>query len=117
MDDREAVPLTLQHIPLGITMAILNQGQSIVIDPTLLEENIAEGSLTIVMNHLGEICALTKTGGVLLDAVTLLKCVQLAKTKIEELRTFVQDTCVKTEKGKEQDDLHFQSCHHHSYQH
>jgi uncharacterized protein YaaQ len=74
-------------------MAILNHGQSIVMDPTLLEESIAEGNLIITINHLGEICTLTKTGGILLDNITVLKCLQLAKNKTEELRILLQETC------------------------
>ena len=92
----ELIPLTLQHLPLSVTFAIFNNGRSIIVDPTLLEEALADGILTIVMNHLGELCYLGKTGNVLLDALTLMNCVRLAKTHMEALRTQVRQACPLT---------------------
>jgi exosome complex component RRP45 len=88
--------LTLQHLPLSVTFAILNSGRSIIVDPTLLEEALADGTLTIVMNHLGELCYLAKTGNVLLDTLTLMNCVRLAKTHVETLGTQVRQACSST---------------------
>lgn len=75
-------------------MAILNHGRSIVMDPSLLEETLADGTITIAMNHLGEVCYLTKTGGVLLDSRVLMKCIGLARNQIESLRTLLQKACL-----------------------
>jgi exosome complex RNA-binding protein Rrp42 (RNase PH superfamily) len=76
-------------------MAIFNEGQIIIMDPNLLEETIAEGCITIVINHLGELCTVTKLSNMVLDPSTLLKCIHMARTKTEQLQTLLQKACYK----------------------
>jgi len=54
-------------------------------DPSLQEEAAADGSLTLVLNPHGEICAVQKADGVGLDTHQLMTCVRLAGQQAIEL--------------------------------
>lgn len=60
-----------------------------LLDTTLQEEQLREGSMTISLNRHGEICQIAKLGGVPIDAVVLLQCTSLALVKVKELSALV----------------------------
>ena len=60
-----------------------------LLDATLGEEMIRDGSCTIGMNRHGEVCQIAKLGGVPVDAVALLNCVSMASVKVKEISAFV----------------------------
>lgn len=60
-----------------------------LLDATLSEEMIRDGSCTIGMNRHGEVCQIAKLGGVPVDAVALLNCVSMASVKVKEISAFV----------------------------
>lgn len=49
-----------------------------LVDATLSEEQLSEGSCSIGMNAHGEVCQIAKLGGEVVDAVVLLQCSGLA---------------------------------------
>lgn len=67
--------LTILHQPLAFTFAIFTQAEysltsshaQLVMDPTRLESEIAEGRLTIVINKQGDLIHLCKEGGASLE--------------------------------------------------
>ena len=71
-NERAPVPLSLHHIPVSITSALIPndkplQQQPFVVDPTTCEMAAAAGCITVAVNLEGQICSVHKSNG---DAVT-----------------------------------------------
>ena len=56
-----------------------------VVDPSLLEENVQEGQMTIACNAHGELCTVSKAGGVAISLEQLTKCASIANVKVSEV--------------------------------
>lgn len=103
--EREPVPLSLLHLPFCVTFSFFsgNEEDVILLDTTLLEEQLRDGSATISMNRHGEICQIAKLGGVPIDAVVLLQCTSIASIKVKELSAIVtrklEEDAKKKDKG------------------
>ncbi|CAM6078229.1 unnamed protein product [Sphagnum tenellum] len=78
---REPLALSIHHLPIAVTFAFLGDGDLLVLDPSLKEELVMGGRLTIMMNTHGEVCAVQKGGGVGVSASELMRCLRLASTK------------------------------------
>lgn len=90
MAEREPVPLSLLHLPFCVTFSFYKGEEEITLmDTTLLEEQLREGSCTISMNRHGELCQIAKLGGLPVDAVSLLHCTSRAAVKVKELHKIV----------------------------
>jgi len=89
------VPLSLLHHPYCATLAFFNQATAVCLDPTALENAVSEGQVIITANRYGEICQISKLGGVPVDAVMLLQCMELAATRISEISAKVSDAVDK----------------------
>ncbi|ORX74911.1 ribosomal protein S5 domain 2-like protein [Linderina pennispora] len=89
--DRNPVPLSIHHTPICVTFGFLGDGELMVVDPSLLEEQVQVSSFTITLNAHREICALSKAGGVPLDQEQIDRCTQLALTKVEELNEKISE--------------------------
>ncbi|KAI9297258.1 hypothetical protein K502DRAFT_340293 [Neoconidiobolus thromboides FSU 785] len=78
--EKALIPLTIHHFPVSVTFAFFNQGEQFVVDPTNIEEQIKDGTLSISMNLFQEICAFSKPGGTPLEPEQLIRCNQLTAT-------------------------------------
>jgi len=89
--EREPVPLSLLHYPLCVTFSYYGPSdhQITLLDTTLMEEQLREGSCTISMNRHGEICQIAKLGGIPVDAVALLQCMSVTLAKVKEFSTLI----------------------------
>jgi exosome complex component RRP45 len=102
--EREPVPLSMLHFPLCVTFSFYSsemlssvkdkgeEGEAeekVLLDATLMEEQMRGGSMTVGMNRHGEICQIAKLGGVPVDPVLLLQCVSIAAVKVKELTQFI----------------------------
>lgn len=98
--EREPVPLSLLHHPLCITFSFYSEAtlgkdgtgdgeEKVLMDANLLEEQLREGALTVGMNRHGEVCQIAKLGGVPVDAVTILHCVNMAAVKVKQISKFI----------------------------
>lgn len=76
--------MPINSIPLGIT--IVNIGGELMVDPGLSEEIVADMKMTIVSSQDGSISAMQKTGTGILTSQQLLKSVELASEKANEIR-------------------------------
>ena len=83
--ERMPVPLSMLHHPICVTLSFFCDGDMVLVDTTLNEQQLSEASLTITANKYGEICQMAKLGGVPIGALTLLNCVQVAVEKVKEL--------------------------------
>jgi exosome complex component RRP45 len=101
--EREPVPLSLLHFPLCVTFSLYLEGEATLLDATLLEERLREGSVTISMNRHGEVCQIAKLGGVPMDAMALLHCTNVALVKVKEISAFItrrlQEDAKRRDKG------------------
>lgn len=95
--EREPVKLSLLHFPLCVTFSFYGEGvlgkdggeEKVLVDAELLEESLREGSVTVGMNRHGEVCQIAKLGGVPVDALVLLRCVEVAGVKVKEMSKFI----------------------------
>ncbi|TVY17308.1 Exosome complex component RRP45, partial [Lachnellula arida] len=90
--EREPVPLSILHHPYCVTFSFYGgeDGEEVVLcDASLVEEQLREGAATVGLNRHGEVCQIAKLGGVPVDAVALLNCVQVALVKVREISVFV----------------------------
>ncbi|TVY38047.1 Exosome complex component, partial [Lachnellula occidentalis] len=94
--EREPVPLSILHQPFCVTFSFYASSSSgedgeetVLCDASLLEEQLREGAATVGINRHGEVCQIAKLGGVPVDAVVLLNCVQVALVKVKEISAFV----------------------------
>lgn len=62
----------------------------LVVDPTILEDQIREGDMTITMNIHKEICALSKAGGIPLEMEQVIRCSKIAIVKVTEITEQIQ---------------------------
>lgn len=72
-----------------------------VLDPSLQEETIQQGDMTVVMNVHREICTLTKAGGTPLEPGQILRCAQISLIKATELTNLIRTIVVRKEPGWE----------------
>ena len=61
-----------------------------IVDAALREEQCSEGEVVVTANKSGEICAISKQGGVPTDALMLLGCVDTAVEKVRVLDEIVR---------------------------
>lgn len=60
-----------------------------VVDATLQEEQLRDGDMTVTLNKHGEVCQISKAGGVPLDALSLHRDMNLALVKVREITAFI----------------------------
>ncbi|KAI8798438.1 exosome complex component RRP45 [Biomphalaria glabrata] len=82
MEDRTPVPLSIHHFPLLVSFTFFSQGKHMLVDPSEKEEKVMEGKMVIGMNKHREICTLQVTGQMLLLKEQVLRCSNIAVTKV-----------------------------------
>ncbi|PWZ01027.1 putative RRP45-exosome complex exonuclease [Testicularia cyperi] len=114
-DQRVPVPLAIHHTPLCVSFAIFNHvpasvsgesteksnssssGASVptksvaLLDPSLLEESLADSKLTLVLNAQREICVLDKSYGSPISPQTLLELIQLGLSRVQSLTNLLEN--------------------------
>ena len=101
LKEREPVPLALLHWPLCVSFAVFETGEKLVVDATLREEQCSEGEVVVAANKSGEVCAISKQGGVPTDALVLLGCVDTAVRKVRELDAVIKGALETEEKRRD----------------
>ncbi|CAB4384356.1 hypothetical protein RhiirA5_295085 [Rhizophagus irregularis] len=99
IEQRNPVPLSIHHMPICVTFAFFENGEYVVVDPTLQEEQIRQGDMTMTLNIHKEICALSKAGGTPLKMETIINCSQIATTKAKWITEQIQ-AALDAEKSK-----------------
>lgn len=113
--EREPVPLALLHWPLCVSIWAFGGTSSIetddanestlLLDPTLREEQVCEGEVIVAANREGEVCQIKKLGGTPAEAVTLLRCVDIALGKVKELCANIQSALDQDAKRRDKGGL------------
>jgi exosome complex component RRP42 len=81
------VPLPIQNYPIAVTLGKI--GNSLIIDPSLKEEQVMNSRLTVTVEKDGNICAMQMAGLGELAIEELKKAVSMAVAKASEMRTRV----------------------------
>jgi exosome complex component RRP45 len=106
LSEREPVPLSLLHFPLCVTFSFYGAtGEITLLDATMLEEQLRDGSVTIGMNRHGEVCQIAKLGGASVDAVALLHCTSVALVKVKEISAFITKKLAENAKKRDKGGL------------
>ncbi|OZJ02408.1 hypothetical protein BZG36_04859 [Bifiguratus adelaidae] len=90
IEERNPVALSINHVPICVSFAFLDDGQHPVLDPTLLEEQLCEGDMMIAVNAHREICAIQKAGGLGMETSQLMLCTTVALEKGQEITEMIQ---------------------------
>ncbi|CAM6093677.1 unnamed protein product [Calypogeia fissa] len=86
---REPVSLIIHHLPIAVTFAFFS-GDLQVVDPSLKEEAVMGGRLTVTVNAQGDICAIQKGGGIGVSASEIMRCIRIASSKASEITNQVK---------------------------
>lgn len=97
--DREPVPLHLHHYPFLACYAFYDNGRTVLVDPTDLEERIAEGLLSIAANSHEEVCLLHQHGCTVRKDLVLL-CSRLASVRAKTLATMLKAEIAKDDEAR-----------------
>lgn len=107
VEEREPVPLGILHVPICVTFSFFNpqdteenikgEGNSeiVIIDATLKEELLRDGTLTVTLNKNREVVQVSKAGGLPMDALTLMDCCHKAYAITERITDQIQDAIKK----------------------
>lgn len=88
--EREPVALSWLHSPFCCTFGFYGEdGSTVVQDATWLEEQLRVSSVTFSLNRHGEICQVSKLGGLAIDAVLFVQCAQQALERAKEWTALV----------------------------
>ncbi|KKY15168.1 putative exosome complex endonuclease 2 ribosomal rna processing protein [Phaeomoniella chlamydospora] len=87
--ERVPVPLSIMHQPLCVSFNFYHEGETILVDATLREEQVREGDMVITMNRYGEVCQIAKMGGVPVDPILLLNCTKVALEKVKDITKLI----------------------------
>lgn len=83
--EREPVQLSWLHSPFCVTFNFFGEeGDTVLLDATWLEEQLRISSCTFSLNRHGEICQVSKLGGTAIDAPIFIQCAQAALNKSKE---------------------------------
>ncbi|CAN8063223.1 unnamed protein product [Agarophyton chilense] len=90
MDEREAVPLPIHHVPLCMTFALFGPGKpfdpdTVVLDPVKTEELSSGGAISFAFNSQGEVCGVYKAGGLGLQLESFEECANVAASRARQL--------------------------------
>ncbi|KAK9779449.1 putative Exosome complex component rrp45 [Seiridium cardinale] len=104
--EREPVSLSWLHTPLCITFSFYGEdGDILLLDATLLEEQLRVSSCTISLNKHGEICQIAKLGGTSVEAVFLVQCANIAMQQVKVFSTFLDQKLAEDSKRRDKGGL------------
>ncbi|XP_054859022.1 exosome complex component RRP43 [Eublepharis macularius] len=94
---KEKTPLTIRKEPVAASFILFDS--LLIVDPTAEEEDLATGTVTIVTDEEGKLCAVHKPGGSTLTGAKLQDCISRAVTRHKEVKKLL-DKLIKSKKAK-----------------
>ncbi|CAG8621860.1 9519_t:CDS:2 [Acaulospora morrowiae] len=88
--EERSIPLNISRLPYPATFAMFD-GQYLLVDPTELEESIANELITIICDESENICAVWKVGGVFCNSEYLKKCISIARERYAEISAIIEE--------------------------
>lgn len=77
LEEKDPIPLSILHLPVAVSYAVFNKDQ-VIVDPTNLEERVAQTEMILGINTYRELCALHLAGIAVADKELLLRTSQRA---------------------------------------
>jgi exosome complex component RRP45 len=98
LHEREPVPLSIHHIPIAVTFGYFSPPESdaedgqevLVVDPSLKEELVMDGRVTLTLNPHQELCGCQKSGGSPIASSQIVRCAHIAGVKVVEMHETLQ---------------------------
>lgn len=100
LQDREPVPLSIHHIPVCISFAFFEDGTVCCVDPSIKEEEIMGGMMTVAVNTHDQVCAVQKGGGIPLPVQQIMQCTRIAALKARDLTNLIETALRNDEKQR-----------------
>ncbi|KAG9443822.1 hypothetical protein H6P81_015162 [Aristolochia fimbriata] len=82
---KDPLPLIIHHLPIAVTFAFFDNGNSLVVDPTYKEEAVMGGKMTVTMNNNGDVCAIQKAGGEGVLQSVVMQCLRISAVKAADI--------------------------------
>ncbi|XP_025836724.1 exosome complex component RRP45 [Agrilus planipennis] len=102
---RDPVPTVLHHHPICVSYAVFNEGEVLLADPTLLEENVAEAHLNIGLNAYKELCTLHLGGSTTLNQHCVIQYTEKAAKRAAEVIDFIKKSLEEDTVKRDQDEV------------
>ncbi|XP_064497447.1 exosome complex component RRP43-like [Pseudopipra pipra] len=90
---KQKTPLIIRKHPVATSFAVFDD--TVLVDPTAEEEDLATGTVTIVTDEDGRLCSVHKPGGSLLTGAKLQDCITRAITRHKEVKKLI-DKVIKS---------------------
>ena len=81
------------QIPIAVSFGFFSppedseEEEKLVADPSLKEELVMDGRITLTLNPHQELCGCQKSGGAPIPSAQMVRCAHLAAIKVEEMHT------------------------------
>jgi exosome complex component RRP45 len=90
--ERAPVPLAIHHTPFCFTFAFFPDITTPpLLDPSHLEQRLSAGLLSVALNAQKEMCVFQKLGGVPLAPSDILKIINVAVLKAQEVHAYTEN--------------------------
>ena len=91
----------MHHTPYCLTFAYFPDTRTpAVLDPSLLEQRLAAGVLSVALNAQRELCVIQKAGGVPLDPDEIMRIIDVAVNKAKEIDKLVEEKLKEDWEGR-----------------
>ena len=67
-------------------------------DPSLIEEMAGQGQTTFVLNIHRELCTIRKSGMHSISCTTVMKCINMANSKVDEMTNMIKSALKEASK-------------------
>lgn len=102
--EKDLIPLVLHHFPICVSYATFHNGEMALVDPTLIEERVADANMIFGINSYKELCCLNVAGTTLTSTHLLLQCsnraANRAKIVVDLVKEKLKDDLVLRSEGK-----------------
>eukprot|EP01068_Selenidium_serpulae_P005450 Selendium_serpulae@DN4027_c1_g1_i1.p1 len=88
--NRDRVPLSLHHHPIQISLAFFSE-DVFTVDPSLEEEQLMLGRLTVAVTYHGEVCGIHKPGGIPLGFDTIKEAIAIASEQCIKITDAIEE--------------------------
>lgn len=111
IQDKDPLPIVLHHYPVCVTYAIFEENNTIISDPSILEEKVADAQLVFGVNAFRELCGLHLGGSVLTSPELILSCANKAAARAVWVVQLIKDAIEKdTTQRNSMNDVGFDKC-------
>ncbi|KAF4524684.1 hypothetical protein B566_EDAN009528, partial [Ephemera danica] len=97
---RDFIPLSIRHYPVCVSFAIFNEGKRMAVDPSELEERVAEAQLTLGVNAYRELCGVYLVGSTPNGPEVVRKCGNKAASRSVEVVAQIKQAIAKDNEAR-----------------